>query len=126
MLNVFSVLLVTRTLSNGTINGVNKRTSTIQLYEEVTPSLFWQLHVVRFPCGREKNMGTYGYTKWTCSQSLTVLDRTISDLQGKKRLFSIRVIPWYDTLDEINVGGSGHAATSSLVWTHMQHGRCTC
>ena len=46
------------------------------------PSLFWQLHVLRFPCGREKNMGTYGYTKWTCSQSLTVLERTISDLQA--------------------------------------------
>ena len=37
------------------------------------PSLFRQLDVVRFPCGREKNMGTYGYTKWTCSQRLTVL-----------------------------------------------------
>ena len=56
MLNVFSVLLVTRTLSNSTINGGNLRTSTIQLYEEVTPSLFRQLHVVRFPCGREISM----------------------------------------------------------------------
>ena len=46
------------------------------------PSLFRQLHVVRFTCGREKNMGMYGYTKWTCSQSFTVLERTISDLQG--------------------------------------------
>ena len=46
------------------------------------PSLFRQLHVVRFRCGCEKNMGTYGYTKWTCSQSLTVLERTISDLQS--------------------------------------------
>ena len=47
-----------------------------------TPSIFRQLHVVHFPWGREKNMGTYGYTKWTCSQSLTVLERTISDLQA--------------------------------------------
>ena len=31
------------------------------------PSLFRQLHVVRFPFGRAKNIGTYGYTKWTCS-----------------------------------------------------------
>ena len=46
------------------------------------PSLFRQLHVVRFPCGHEKNMGTYGYTKWTCSQSLTVRECTISDLQA--------------------------------------------
>ena len=63
------------------------------------PSLLWQLHVVGFPCGREKNMGTYGYIKWTCSHTLTVLERTISDLQAKKLLFSIRVIPWYYTLD---------------------------
>ena len=82
MLNVFSVLLVTRTLSNGTIDGGNWSISTIQLYEEVPPSLFRQLHVVRFPCGREKYMGTFAYTKWTCSQSLTVLERTISDLQA--------------------------------------------
>ena len=82
MLNVFSVLLVTRTLSNGTINGSNLRTSTMQLYEEIPNSIFRQLHVVRFTCGRERNMGTYGYTKWTCSQSSTVLERTISDLQA--------------------------------------------
>ena len=45
-------------------------------------SFFRQLYVVRFPCGREKNIGTYGYTKWTCSQSLTVVERTIYDLQS--------------------------------------------
>ena len=99
MLNVFSVLFVTRTMSNGTINGSIKRTSTIQLYEGIPSHFFRQLHVVRFLCGREKNMGTYGYTKWTCSQSLTVLERTISDLQAKKCLFSIHVIPRYNTLD---------------------------
>ena len=82
MLNVFSVLLVTRTLSNCTYNWGNKRTSSIQLYEEVPPSFFQQLYVARFSCGREKNMGMYGYTKWTCSQSLTVTERTISDLQA--------------------------------------------
>ena len=37
MLNVFSVLYVTRTLSNGTINGYNLHSSTIQLNEEVSP-----------------------------------------------------------------------------------------
>ena len=36
ILVVFSVLLVTRTLSNGTIKGGNWRTSTIQLYERYT------------------------------------------------------------------------------------------
>ena len=34
MLNIFSVLFVARTLSNGTINEGNLRTSTIQLCEE--------------------------------------------------------------------------------------------
>ena len=62
-------------------------------------SLFRQLHVLRFPCRRDKNMRTYGYTKWTCSQSLTVLERTISDLQAYKGFFSIHVILWYCTLD---------------------------
>ena len=46
------------------------------------PSLFRQLHVVRFLCRHEKNMRTYGDTKWTYSQSLTVLERTISHLQA--------------------------------------------
>ena len=42
MLNVFSVLLVTRMLSNGTIIEVNNyQTSTVQLYEEVTPHFFY-------------------------------------------------------------------------------------
>ena len=54
----------------------------IEVYEEVPPSLFRQLRVVRFPCGREKTMGMYGYTKWMCSQTLTVLERTISDLKA--------------------------------------------
>ena len=70
-------------------------------------------------------MGTYGYTKWTCSQSLTILERTISDLQAKKRPFSIHVMPWNYTLDKIDVGGSGHAAASSLAWTDMRPARCT-
>ena len=55
-------------------------------------SLFRQLHVTRFLCRREKDMGMYRYTKWTCSQSLMVVERTISDLEAKKHLFSIHVI----------------------------------
>ena len=49
MLNVFSVLLVTRTLSNGTINGGNLRTSTIQLYEVVPPLTFPSVTYRTFP-----------------------------------------------------------------------------
>ena len=50
------------------------------IVRRVPPSLLRQLHIVRFPCGRDKSMGKYGYTKWTCSQSLMVLERIISDL----------------------------------------------
>ena len=81
MLNVFSVLLVTQTLSNGTMGAINALLP-YNCTKRSPPSHFRQLHVVRFPCGREKKMGTYGYTKWTCSQSLTVLESTISDLQA--------------------------------------------
>ena len=33
-------------------------------------SLFRQLHVVRFPCGREKSMGTYRYNYWEITKSI--------------------------------------------------------
>ena len=82
MLNVFSVLLVTRTLRNGTINRAINALLPYNCTKKSPLSLIRQLHVVRFPCGREKNTWTYVYTKWTCSQSLTVLERTISDLQA--------------------------------------------
>ena len=82
ILNVFSVLFVTQTLSNW----YHQWGQLTHFYHTIVRrgplSLFSQLHVVRFTCGREKNMGMYGYTKWTCSQSLTVLERTISDLQA--------------------------------------------
>ena len=52
------------------------------IVRRILPSRYRQFHVVRFPCGRVKNMGTYRCTKWTCSQTLTVLERTISDLQA--------------------------------------------
>ena len=81
MLNVFSVLSVTRTLKNGTMGAINalllynctKRSRPHFSGSYMSYVSFW---------GREKNMGTYSYTKWTCSQSLTVLERTISDLQA--------------------------------------------
>ena len=47
-----------------------------------SPSPFRQSRVVRFPCLREENMAMYHYTKSTRSQSLTVVERTISDLRA--------------------------------------------
>ena len=51
-------------------------------YTEGSPSPFRQSRVVRFPCGREENMAMYHYTKSTRSQSLTVVESTISDLRA--------------------------------------------
>ena len=50
-------------------------------------SPFRQSRVVRFPCELEENMAMYHYTKSTRSQSLTVVERTISDLEPKSASF---------------------------------------
>ena len=81
MLNVFSVLYVTRTLSNGTINGAINALLPFNCTKR-TLSVFRQLHVVCFTCGHDKIKGMSYYTRWTCSQSLTVVERAISDLQA--------------------------------------------
>ena len=81
VLKVVSVLCVARTPSKGITNG---RINTLPLYNctEGSPSTFQQARVVRYPCGREENMAMYHYTKSTRSQSLTVVERTISDLRA--------------------------------------------
>ena len=63
--------------------------NTLPLYNctEGSPSPFRQARVVRFSCGREENMAMYHYTKSTRSQSLTVVERTISDLEPKSAYF---------------------------------------
>ena len=65
---------------------------TLPLYKctERSPSLFWQSHVVRFPCEREKSIEMYHDTKSTRLQSLMVVQHTVSDLQASKRLFHTR------------------------------------
>ena len=81
MLKVVSVLCVARMRANvpsmGAIN-----TLLLYNYTEGFPSPFRQSRVVRFPCGREKNMAMYNYTKSIRSQSLTVVERTIFDLRA--------------------------------------------
>ena len=58
--------------------------NTLPLYNCTEGSLspFRQSRVVRFPCGREESMAMYHYTKSTRSQSLTVVERTISDVRA--------------------------------------------
>ena len=52
--------------------------NTLPLYNctEGSPSPFRQLRVVRFPLEREENMAMFHYTKFTRSQSLTVVECT--------------------------------------------------
>ena len=54
---------------------------------EKSTSPFRQSHVVNFPRGRVKSIEMYHYTKSTLSQTLTVVQHTVFDLQASKRLF---------------------------------------
>ena len=70
----------------------------------------------------------YHYTKSTLSQTFTVVQRTVFDLQASKRLFYT-----YNTVVLFNiiiiiiiaVGVSAHAVAGSLAWIHMRHATCT-
>ena len=62
-------------------------TLSLYKYTERSSSLFWPSHVVRIPCGHEKSIEMYHYTKSTRLQSLTVVKHTVSDLQASKRFF---------------------------------------
>ena len=63
--------------------------NTLLLYNctEKSTSPFRQSHVVNFPRGRVKGIEMYHYTKSTLSQTLTVIQHTVFDLQASKRLF---------------------------------------
>ena len=58
--------------------------NTLPMYNstEGSPSPLRQSRVVRYPSGRDENMVMYHYTKSTGSQSLTVVERTISELRA--------------------------------------------
>ena len=81
VLKVVSVLFVARTPSKGTTNGGNLHTSTVQLHGGV-PITIPAVSSRSYPCEREESIGMYHYTKSTRSQSLTVVERTISDLRA--------------------------------------------
>ena len=75
-------------------------TNTLPLYNcmEGSPSSCRQSHVVRFNCGRVKSIEMYPYTRSTWSQTLTVVQHTVFDVQTYKRL-----IPTYNTEVLFNV-----------------------
>ena len=88
----------------------------------------WQTHVVRFHRGRVKSIEMYPYTRSTWSQTLTVVQHTVFNVQASKRLFYK-----YNTVVLFNiiiiiiiaVGVSAHAVVGSLAWIRMRHATCT-
>ena len=83
-----------------------------------------QSHVVRFLCRRVKSIEMYPYTTSTWSQTLTVVQNAVFDVQASKRIFYT-----YNTVVSFNiiiiiiiaVGVSAHAVAGSLGWIRMRH-----
>ena len=105
-------------------------TNTLPLYNctKGSPSPCRQSHVVRFPCGRVKSIEMYPYARSTWSQTLTVVQHPVFDVQDSKRLFYT-----YNTVVLFNniiiiiiaVGVSAHAVAGSLAWIRIRHATCT-
>ena len=105
-------------------------TNTLPLYNctEGSPSPCRQSHIVRIPRGRVKIIEMYPYTRSTWSQTLTVVQHTVFDVQASKRLFYT-----YNTVILFNiiiiifiaVGVSAHFVAGSLAWIGMQYATCT-
>ena len=105
-------------------------TNTLPLYNctEGSPSPCRQSHVVRFHRGRVKSIEMYPYTRSTWSQTLTVVQHTVFDVQASKRLFYT-----YNTVVLFNIiiiiiiaeGVPAHTFAGSLAWIRMRHATCT-
>ena len=92
-------------------------TNTLPLYNctEGSPSPCRQSHVVRFPCGRVKSIEMYPYTRSTWSQTLTVVQHTVFDVQTSKRLFhTYNTVVLFNIIIIIAVGVSARAVAGSL------------
>ena len=93
-------------------------TNTLPLYNctEESSSLCRQTHVVGFPGGRVKSIEMYPYTRSTLSQTLTVVQHTIFDVQASKRLFyTCNTVVLFNIITIIAVGVPAHAVAGSLV-----------
>ena len=92
-------------------------TNTLPLYNctEGSPSLCRQSHLVRFPFGRVKSIEMLSYTRSTCSQTLTVLQHTVFDVQTSKRLVhTYNTVVLFNIIIIIAVGESARAVAGSL------------
>ena len=103
-------------------------TNTLPLYNctKGSHSLCRKSHVVRFPCGRVKSKEMYPYTRSTWSQTLTVVQHPVFDVQDSKRLFyTYNTVVLFNIIIIIAVGVSAHAVAGSLAWIRMRHATCT-
>ena len=103
-------------------------TNTLPLYNftEGSPSTCRQSHVVRFSCEHVKSIEMYPYTRSIWSQTLTVVQHTVFDVQASKRLFyTYNALVLLILIIIIPVGVSAHAVAGSLAWIRMQHAACT-
>ena len=70
----------------------------------------------------------YPYTRSTWSQTLTVLQNTVFDVQACKRLFyTCNTVVLFNIIIIIiiAVGVSAHADAGSLAWIRIRHATCT-
>ena len=75
-----------------------------------------------------KSIEMYPYTRSTWSQTLTVVQHTVFNVQASKSLFYT-----HNTVELFNiiitiiiaVGVSAHAVAGSLAWIRMRHATCT-
>ena len=74
-----------------------------------------QSHVVRFPFERVKSIEIYRYTRSTWSQTLTVVQYTVFDVQTSKSLFhTYNTVVLFNIIIIIAVGVSARAVAGSL------------
>ena len=82
---------------------------------EGSPSPCRQSHVVRFADGRVKSIEMYPYTRSTWSQTLTVVQHNVLDVQPSKRLFyTCNTVVLFNIIIIIAVGVSAHAVAGSI------------
>ena len=82
-----------------------------------SPSLCRQSHVVRYTRGRVKSIEMYPCTRPTWSQTLTIVQHTVFDVQASKRLsytYNTVVLFNFIIIIIIAVGVSIHAVAGSL------------
>ena len=92
-------------------------TNTLPLYNctEGSSSPCRQSHVVLFSGGRVKSIEMYPYSRSTWSQTLTVVQHTVFDVQAYKRLFyTFDTVVLFNIIIIIAVGVSAHAVAGSL------------